>query len=311
MKWPLVTIVVPVYNVKEFLRGCLETVVGQTYENFEVIIVDDGSNDGSEEICEEFKSKRVAVFHKKNGGLSSARNYGLERAKGEWICFVDSDDRIKVDYVEKMMRGIIRHEADIAICGFNDEVPREKVISGRKAAIELFLKQENIEIVAWNKIYRKSLFFQNGIVYPEGQKFEDSLTTYKLLMAADKVIYVPEVLYIYNIRSGSIMDEAKIEQRLKKREKAAREAIKYCEKDRTLKKAAEVGLLLAKYAFYDAYLRGEIDEKLGNEAKEWILKNANNYKNNNFLSYKLRIYNVLMRNGDGNLYKVFRQMRHE
>ncbi len=310
---PLVSVVAPVYNIRDYVRKCLESITRQSYENLEVIVVDDGSTDGSGEICDQFAKMdaRVRVVHQKNGGLSSARNAGLKKAKGEFVCFIDGDDYIRKDFILDLYNAARDNEAEIAICGFNKEIPRGEVLSGEEATVRLLIEQENLEIVAWNKLYKKALFVENGIEYPEGEKHEDSLTTYKLLSLAKKVAYVPKSLYVYVERGGSIMDSVKIAPRLKMREKAAEEAIRFFKGQKELIEAAKVSLLLAKYAFLDFSISGRVDKKEGEEALDWIRKNAKSYKSNKFLTKKLKVYNLLSMNFGGVLYMVFRKIRHE
>ncbi len=309
----LVSVVVPVYNVRGYVEKCLESIVRQSYENLEIIVVDDGSTDESGEICDQFAKMdaRVRVVHQKNGGLSNARNTGLKKAKGEFVCFIDGDDYIRKDFVLDLYSAARDNEAEIAICGVNKEIPREEVLSGEEATVRLLIGQENLEIIACNKIYKKSLFVENEVGYPEGEKHEDSLTTYKLLSLAKKVAYVSKSLYVYVTRGGSIMDSVEVAPRLKMRERAAEEAIQFLKGQKELVEAAKVSLLLAKYAFLDFSISGRVDKKEGEEALDWIRKNAKKYKNNKFLTKKLKIYNLLSTNFGGVLYTVFRKIRHE
>ena len=308
---PLVSIVVPVYNVKEYLPKCLESLARQSYEQIEIIIVNDGSSDGSGEICDEFAKKdtRAKVFHKKNGGLSSARNYGIKKAKGKYICLVDSDDWVKKDFVAKMVEAVAQEDADIVVCGYNDQVPEQRVVSGEEATVKLLTKQENMEIVAWNKMYRRSLF--DDISYSEGEKYEDTLTTYKLLSKAGKVAYVPESLYVYRERAGSIMKEGKKEEKLIAREKAAREAIEFFNGNGNLRDAAEIAMLTAKLAWVDFAISGEVEKKYLDEGMDWVRRNKEKLLNNKYLSKKLRLYIILLTNWGGKLYVGFRKIRHE
>lgn len=310
---PLISVVVPVYNIRDYVRKCLESIIRQSYKNLEIIVVDDGSMDGSGEVCDKFAKidSRVRVVHQENGGLSSARNAGLKKAKGEFVCFIDGDDYIRKDFVLDLYSATRDNNADVAVCGFNKEIPREEVLSGREATARLLIEQENLEIVAWNKLYKKSLFDEGGIKYPEGEKHEDSLTTYKLLSSANRVVYVPKALYVYVERGGSIMDSVEVAPRLKMRERAAEEAIQFLKGREELVEAAKVSLLLAKYAFLDFSISGRVDKKEGAEALDWIRKNAKKYKNNKFLTKKLKVYNFLSTNFGGVLYTVFRKIRHE
>lgn len=303
----LVSIIVPVYNVEKYVLKCLKSLVSQTYKNIEVIVVDDGSTDGSGKICDEFKDKRFRVFHKKNGGLSDARNFGIKKAKGEILAFVDSDDFVKEDFIEKMM-GKMMEGVDVVVCGYNDEKPTEEVLSGREATIRLLTQQENIDLITWNKVYRKALFLDNNIWFPDGRKHEDALTTYKLLSNAERVQYVPESLYEYVVREGSIMNSGKKLEQLEMRALAAEEAISYFKDNKELKQAAEICLLWAKYHYLNEAIFGTIDKKYEKESLKWLKENAKKYKNNKFLTKKLRIYNILSTSLNGKLYKAFRKV---
>lgn len=302
-----VSIIVPVYNVEDYVLKCLESLASQSYRDIEVIVVDDGSTDGSGKICDNFKDERFRVFHKKNGGLSSARNFGIKKAKGDILAFVDSDDSVKKDFIEKMM-GCMTGDVDIAVCGYNEEKPREEVLSGREATIRVLTKQEDIDLITWNKLYRKSLFLDNNIWFPEGKKHEDALTTYKLFSRAHEVRYISESLYKYIARKGSIMNSGKKEEQLEMRELAAREAMEYFKDSGELKQAAAVCLLWAKYHYLNEAIFGNINKKYERESLEWLKENIKKYKDNKFLTRKLRVYNILSTFLDGFGYKVFRRV---
>ena len=308
---PLVSIVVPVYNVKEYVFKCLDSLVRQSYEQIEIIVVDDGSTDGSGEICDEFarRDKRAKVFHKKNGGLSSARNYGIKKVTGDYICLVDSDDWVKKDFVAKMVRAAERDDADVVVCGYNEVVPERKVLSGEEATVKLLVGQENMEIIAWNKMYRRDLF--DDVSYPEGENYEDNLTTYKLLSRAGRVVYEAESLYVYREREGSIVKEGQKEEKLVAREKAAREAMGYFRGRADLRAAAEIAMLTAKLAWVDFAISGEVDRKHLSEEMNWVRKNKEKLLRNKYLSKKLRLYIILATNWGGKLYVGFRKVRHE
>lgn len=308
----LVSIIVPVYNVQEYVRRCLESLMNQSYENIEIIVIDDGSTDESGIICENCAKNdtRIKVFHKKNGGLSSARNYGIKRAKGKYICLVDSDDYVKIDFVKKMMDRVKTDNIDIVICGFNKTIPlNDESMSGRDTVRKLLLNQDNIEIIAWNKMYRSDLF--NGLLYPEGKNYEDNLTTYKLLSKARVVSYLAESLYVYVEREGSITKNDKKEERLKNRELAANEAISYFKDDKDLCDAAKIALLTAKLAFLDSAISGEIDVSWKKRIIKWVKDNHRQLNKNKHLSKKLRLYLIMIDKWGGKVYILFRKIRHE
>ena len=132
----LVSIVVPVYNVEKYLERCVDSLINQTYKNIEIILVDDGATDNSGELCDKllFKDSRIKVFHKLNGGLSDARNYGINQATGEYLLFVDSDDWVENEIVEKLYNSIEQNSADISVCGFNDLV--DDTITNKRGPVE-------------------------------------------------------------------------------------------------------------------------------------------------------------------------------
>lgn len=214
-----ISVIVPIYNVADFLDRCIESIIAQTYTNLEIILVDDGSPDRCPIMCDEWASKdeRITVIHKKNGGLSDARNVGIEAATGDYLMFIDSDDYIALTMCECLLKVAQDANADIAVCNFwwmypdHRELQLTRMSDGQvvdKAAIlEAWMKCGTVDfVVAWNKLYRKELFFTSEhIRYPVGRLHEDEFTTYKLLYAATRVVFVSEPLYFYVQRKGSIM----------------------------------------------------------------------------------------------------------
>lgn len=214
-KKPLVSIIVPVYNVESYLERCIESVIGQTYKNIEILIIDDGSSDRSGAIADKYakKDKRITVIHKKNGGLSSARNKGIAESSGEYLLFVDSDDYIKSNYCEKLLSLAIDNNAEMATCNFQPfsldgshlktvrQWP-EGVLSGESAVLDMYIKKSPAYIVL--NIFKKSLFIKNGLLFPEGHEYEDISTKIKALYLTDKVAFTNERLYYYLIRNDSI-----------------------------------------------------------------------------------------------------------
>ena len=210
-----ISVIVPVYNVEKYLARCVDSILAQTYENLEVILVDDGATDRSGLICDEFASKdsRVKVIHKKNGGLSSARNAGLETAAGEYIAFVDSDDWIEPDAYAHMMQLMKKHQVKL-VCGGRYDVSgktgertvglcpkREAVISGEELAGRIFL-WAGCDSSACDKLYHRSLL--EHFRYPEGKVCEDVPVTYKIVLQAERVAMSDRPFYNYYHRAGSI-----------------------------------------------------------------------------------------------------------
>lgn len=210
----LISVVVPIYNVEKYLKKCIDSILAQTYRHLEIILVDDGSPDNCGAICDNYAQEdgRVLVIHKKNGGLSSARNAGLEIAKGELIVFIDSDDWIDANYIEKLYNDISESGADVAVPAFCisfengdcavDSRLKEITTYSKKEALEVFLFNGYLTPCVASKMWKKSLW--QKIRCPEGKLFEDQYTTYKLLMLANKIVFDPGVYYYYFKRSGSI-----------------------------------------------------------------------------------------------------------
>jgi glycosyltransferase involved in cell wall biosynthesis len=217
---PLVSVVIPIYNVEQYLNESIDSVLAQTYKKLEIILVDDGSPDNSGKIADEYavKDKRIKVIHKKNGGLSDARNAGIKIATGEYITFIDSDDYVHVKFIDILLDSALGQEIDIVQCNSTrDETKmttsnkKQRVITGAQAFISL-MNYSTILPTAWGKLYKTKLFSENGIKYPIGKKFEDTYTTYKLCYFAKKVSTVEGKLYFYRKNSNSIMS-TKINER--------------------------------------------------------------------------------------------------
>lgn len=208
----MISVIVPVYNVEAYLRKCLDSVVNQTYENLEILIVDDGSTDQSGKICDEYQSdRRVKVYHTDNHGLSAARNHALDRATGDYIAFLDSDDWFEHTALERFITVAQNTGADIVACRFYQEyadktvepegIDTDFVVEGDEILKSMVIDRKLTEDV-WNKFYKAGLF--DSIRYPEGRLFEDKATTYKVLRRADRLAYTPVPLIHYRNREGSL-----------------------------------------------------------------------------------------------------------
>ena len=220
---PIISIIVPIYNVGKYLPKCIESILNQTFKNFELILVNDGSTDNSGVVCDDYAKKdtRIKVIHKYNGGLSSARNAGLYVAKGEYIGFVDPDDYIDKNMYEKLYRLCIDNNSDIAICRFNREIngkiqnkeSTEEIIelNNMEAMNELF-KGNLYRFSLCNKLFSKKCF--NDVLFPEERIHEDLSTTYKLFANSKKAVYINYCGYIYVRRENSILTSTYNEKRL-------------------------------------------------------------------------------------------------
>lgn len=209
----MISVIVPVYNVDQYLCKCIDSIKKQTYSNLEIILVDDGSTDKSGQLCDELakSDSRIRVVHKKNGGLSDARNAGIEIASGEYLGFVDADDYIDLNMYESMISLLQKYKADIAVCGINyvtdgkvqkisclDEV---KEYNTNDALSTYFLTNE-INASACNKLFSTRLF--ECVRFPFGKKYEDIAVMHLLLEKANKIVHCGEAFYYYLNRAGSI-----------------------------------------------------------------------------------------------------------
>ncbi|EKI7563107.1 TPA: glycosyltransferase family 2 protein, partial [Enterococcus faecalis] len=212
----LVSVVIPVYNVEKYVEKCLDSVINQTYQNLEIIIVNDGSTDNSLSVCQKKKlsDSRIKLINKENGGLSSARNAGIECAQGEFICFIDSDDWIELDYIEVLLNGMENTNVDISVIqmikvkdfnkiAFQSESQTKWDIFERETAMRELFSSNLIGYSANNKLYRISLF--KSIRYPEGMLMEDKGTTYRLIDSSTKVAVNGSTKYHYYLRDNSIL----------------------------------------------------------------------------------------------------------
>ncbi len=208
----LISIVVPVYNVERYLKRCVESIRHQSYQNLEIILVDDGSTDSSGKLCEELAAadKRIQVIHKENSGLSDARNTGMEHAAGEYLAFVDSDDYLDENYVQYLYEICVKYDADIAICRHKRTAGEdEKGEQGYSAevftnveALEQLLYQKKFNMSACTKLCKRALY--EGITFPKGEFYEDVNTTYKVIERAKRVGYCSNNLYFYFVNPKSI-----------------------------------------------------------------------------------------------------------
>ena len=211
---PLISVIVPVYNVEPYLRQCLDSVVNQTYKNIEIILVDDGSPDHCGEICDGYarKDSRIIVIHQENAGLSAARNAALDIARGEYFMFVDSDDWVEPIFCEKALEMVLENQVEMAIFGFysifkNDTKPRKAKASRMVDRIETYrhiiLHNENsFGNAVWNKIFHRRLF--QNLRFPVGKIYEDIGIMYKLIHQTPQIYVSNALLYNYRRRNQSI-----------------------------------------------------------------------------------------------------------
>lgn len=213
---PVISIIVPIYNVEKLLKKCLESICNQTYSGIEIILVDDGSKDGSLSICNEYakKDERIVVIHQENKGLSGARNSGIKAARGKYIGFVDSDDYIEEHMYEKMLECIEKEGADVVIGNYvfvneegnrlsDSDVITDETLSGTDALKKLQTSGRVYYTTAWNKLYKKEIF--NGLEFAEGKINEDVFIIHEVFHKCRKVATISDEVYFYVQRENSIM----------------------------------------------------------------------------------------------------------
>lgn len=235
----LISVVVPIYNVEPYLRDCLESILNQSYRKIELILVNDGSTDKSGDICGEYKrlDSRIRLIHQENAGLSAARNRGIDEASGEYICFVDSDDMLMPEALERLYELCKRENADISQCSVmkcgeheslltikkraeeelfssyygetcgREELERERLYSGTEK-LRAFFIYGSIRVEAWAKLYKRDIFIKTGIRYPVGKIHEDEFIIHELMGNAGNIAVSEYKGYVYRSRQGSIMHQS-------------------------------------------------------------------------------------------------------
>lgn len=212
----MVSVIIPVYNVEKYLDKCIKSVLRQTYTNLEVILVDDGSPDHCPAMCDEYQrlDQRIKVIHKQNGGLSSARNAGIDAATGEWLCFIDSDDYIDANMIKEMLRAADDYQADLVLCNFHfikengeilqrKSVLKDEILSPYQALEKLQEPLPHYYVIACNKLYKRSLF--DDIRFPEGKRNEDQFIMHKIFCKCRKIRTESAYYYYYVQSDNSIM----------------------------------------------------------------------------------------------------------
>jgi len=221
---PLVSVIVPIYKVEKELDRCVQSILKQTYKNLEIILVDDGSLDKCPEMCDEYAKKddRIVVIHKENGGLSDARNVGLDIATGEFLAFIDSDDWVSENFIGYLIRNIMDTNSDIAICGYvmvnevgqqrHYSIEESRKILEHEQAISALFAQIEFGCMIWLKLYKKYLF--DNIRFPKGKLYEDIAISLLLFDRSKRCVICNDELYYYFQREGSIVNSKFNERKL-------------------------------------------------------------------------------------------------
>jgi glycosyltransferase involved in cell wall biosynthesis len=216
---PVISIIVPVYNTEKYLSRCIDSILAQTFTDFECIIIDDGSSDNCPVICDKYakEDNRIVLIHQENAGVSAARNVGLDRARGEWIGFVDSDDWCDPDMFRVLHENAIKYDADVSICRFkinsNDGIKKEEkniiqILNGEQATLKIFTPEKYFRGFSFNKLIMAKLIFKNKLRYDPTIKYmEDLLFIYEVFKYTKKVINFLKPYYNYFINSESVTNQ--------------------------------------------------------------------------------------------------------
>lgn len=291
-----ISVIVPVYGVEKYISKCLNSLVNQTLNDIEIIVVNDGTKDNSQKIIDEYVKKypdKVKSFIKENGGQGSARNYGLKQANGEYIGYVDSDDYVELDMYEKLYNKAINDNLDIAICG-NYNVSED--YKNKKVDLE-FIKYEDNKINAllgkkavWNKIYKKSIV--EKLEFRSKVWYEDFDFSIKAICSAKKIGYVNEPLYNYLLREGSTMNNSNVVRNLE-----ILDAFNEIVKDKKYKGYYDIIEFLAIDHIYISTIVRVINAKADDKVKRETINKLIDYMNTSFPNYKNNKYiNTLSKN---------------
>ena len=277
-----ISVIIPIYNVEKYLKRCIESVIKQTYSDLEIILVDDGSQDGCAKICDEYKKKdeRIIVIHKKNGGLSDARNVGIKVATGEIISYIDSDDYLDLDMYEKMIKAMEEKNADIVVCGTNIDYEdghtkvkcekEEKSFNREEALIELN-SFKSFDMAVWNKLYKREVV--DKIEFPVGKKSEDYFVMYQYFARAKKVVIINQAKYHYFQRSNSISRGKNVTHDYIEGSKSQKEFFEKNFPD--LNYVGNTAYAFSYIATYNRYIKNEL--KMTNEMKKEFKKEVRKY----------------------------------
>ena len=311
---PKISIIVPVYNVEQYLERCVESLISQTYKNIEIILVDDGSKDNSGKLCDELAKRdpRILAYHKENGGLSDARNYGIDKATSDYVGFVDSDDFVDEDMYEILLSNLLKYDAEISFCRlydvYNDKVikdntPNEPYLMTSEQAIKMVLEAKVFSVTAVNKLYKKCLFDQ--IRFDKGKIAEDAFIMVDLLSRCEKIAATEAKKYYYMHRENSITTQKFTPKFLNVIEAYEKNAKIVAEKYPNLKYQADTRICWAYFYVLDRLLKDEEykDEKLEIELIQSLKKNKRFILNNSLFNSKRKLSFVALLINK-NLYKA-------
>lgn len=287
-----VSVIIPVYNVENYLRKCLNSLVNQTLKDIEIIVVNDGTTDNSQEIINEYVKKypkKVVSIIQENGGQGAARNTGLLHAKGEYIGYVDSDDYVEENMYEELYKKAKEEDSDIVICGNNVVKENYELFSKEDVDKEFLLGK----MAVWNKIYKKNIIVDNKIQFRSKVWYEDLDFTMKVYFSSKKISYVDKPLYNYLLREGSTMNNNNIKRNLELIE-AFDSLIDYCKDKKIYNKAKDEIEFLCIYHMYIFATTRVLNTNNKYKDKIEIINKFKNYINSNFPNFKQNKYLYLL-----------------
>lgn len=310
---PKVSIIVPVYNVEKYIEKCLNSLVKQTMEDIEIIIVNDGSKDNSINVINKFIKKypeKIQYLEKKNGGLSDARNYGLPYAKGEYIAFLDSDDYVEEDMYEKMYKLAKKENSDMVECDFIWEYPNKQkedigqIYTNKKQMLE------KVRVVAWNKLIKTNIVIENKITFPKGYRYEDVEFTYKLVPYLNRVSFLKKPCVHYVQRENSISNLQN--ERTKEIFNVLDHVLDFYKKNNIYDEyKEELEYIYTRYLLCSSLLRmvkiknKKIKNKVLEETWEKLNYNFPNWKRNRILNQNKNVKNIYMKSINKITFKIY------
>lgn len=311
---PKISIIVPVYNVEQYLERCVESLINQTHKNIEIILVDDGSKDNSGKLCDELaqRDSRIVVYHKENGGLSDARNYGIDKATSDYVGFVDSDDFVDEDMYEILLSNLLKYDSEISFCRlndvYNDEITKDNTenkpyLMTSEQAIKMVLEAKVFSVTAVNKLYKKSLFDQ--IRFDKGKIAEDAFIMVDLLSRCEKIAATEAKKYYYMHRENSITTQKFTSKFLNVIEAYEKNSKIVSDKYPDLKYQADTRICWAYFYVLDRLLKDEEykDENLETELIQYLKKHKKFILSNSLFNAKRKLsFAALLINK--NLYKT-------
>lgn len=310
---PKVSIIVPFYNVENYIEKCLKTLVNQTLQEIEIILVNDGSKDGSIEIAKKFLKqypKKIIYLEKENGGLSDARNFGIKYAKGEYVAFLDSDDYIEEDMYKNMYDIAKKENSDMVECNFYWEYPNKKKLDISKQYNSKQEMLEKVRVVAWNKIIKRKILEKSDIQFPKGYRYEDVEFTYKLIPFLEKVSFCKQPMIHYVQREGSISNSQN--ERTKEIFDVLDHVIKFYKENGIYDEyKQQLEYVYVRYSFCSSLLRMTKiqNKKLKKELLEitWNKVNTNfpNWKKNKLLRKNKTVKDLYLKTINKTTYRIY------